>query len=247
MLIAMLISGRIDNYYDLKKILDNSTEHIIHLFLSINDDYEENKIFYDNFKDLFKKYIKQIYIKKYVCYDNFINTNIDTINNGNVYLKTLSCFYNDNNCFKLADEFENMNSINYELFVRYRSDIISDSLPNFNNYDKNILYVVKPFNYFTLAITDNPKGEYKNERRYCYGNTKYDGKYVTGDIAYGSKELMKIYCNCYDYIIEQNEINNGNYFICFEYNLTTYLYDSNVNFLFFDFDYKYNTDRFIKQ
>ena len=58
---------------------------------------------------------------------------------------------------------------------------------------------------------------------------------------------MKIYCNCYDYIIEQNEINNGNYFICFEYNLTTYLYDSNVNFLFFDFDYKYNTDRFIKQ
>ena len=38
--------------------------------------------------------------------------------------------------------------------------------------DKNILYIVKPFNYFTLAITDNPEGEYKNGRRYCYGNTK---------------------------------------------------------------------------
>jgi hypothetical protein len=119
-------------------------------------------------------------------------------------------------------------------------------LLDFDSYDKNILYCVKPPSFYTLCITDNINGEFKNGRRYCYGNTKYNGKYITGDIAYGNKELMRVYSNCYDYILQQNIINNGNYFISFEYNLTTYLYDTGINFLFFDYNYSYDENRFIK-
>ena len=229
MLIALLISGRINTYSNFEKILNNSINDEIHLFISINDNYDENKEFYDTFKNKFIKYIKYINIEEYKVPDGFKNTNIDTINNGNAYIRTLSCFYNDNKAFYLAEKYSEEEKINYDLFIRYRTDIIVDTLPNFNDYDKNILYCVKPPNFFTLTITDNPNGEFKNERRYCYGDIKYDGIYVTSDIAYGSKELMKIYCNCYNYILEKNEKNNGNYFICFEYNLTTYLHDILTN------------------
>lgn len=214
--------------------------------MSINDDYETNKLFYDTFKDTFKNNIKCIYINKYIIPTDFFNVNIDNKNLGDVYLKTLSCFYNDKKCYELANEFELANSLNYDLYLRFRSDIIVEYLPNFDNYDKDTLYCVKPPNFFTLAVTDNPEGEYKNGRRYCYGNIQHNGIYVTGDIAYGNKKLIKKYCNCYEYILEQNKINNGNYFICFEYNLTTYLYDININWKFFDNDYKYESNRYIK-
>ncbi len=161
-------------------------------------------------------------------------------------MKTLSCFYNDNKAFEMAEDYSNKYSINYDIFMRFRTDIEVNNFFNFLNFDKNILYCVKTPCTFTLAITDNPNGEFKNGRIYYYGNIKHNGLLVTGDIAYGTKELMRIYCNCYNYILEQNTLNNGNYFICFEYNLTTYLYDYNVNFNFFNYDYKYDTSRFIK-
>ncbi len=198
-----VISGRINTYSNFEKKFNNYLNNEIHLFISINDNYDENKEFYDTFKNKFKKYIKYINIEKYIVPNNFKNTNIHTINNGDVYIRTLSCFYNDYKSFNLAVKYSYEESINYDIFIRYRTDIIVDSLPNFNDYDKNILYCVKPPNFFSLAITDNPKGEFKNGRNYCYGDIKYNGVYVTGDIAYGNEELMKIYCNCYNYILEK--------------------------------------------
>jgi hypothetical protein len=38
-------------------------------------------------------------------------------------------------------------------------------------------------------------------------------------------------------------MNNGNYFICFEYNLTTYLHDIGINWQFFDYNYIYDIYR----
>ncbi len=43
-------------YHEFEKILQKETKHKIHLFISINDDYEENKIFYDILKKISKIY-----------------------------------------------------------------------------------------------------------------------------------------------------------------------------------------------
>jgi hypothetical protein len=107
----------------------------------------------------------------------------------------------------------------------------------------SVLFSVNPFFKFRLAITSNPNNEMINGRLHCYGDMKHNGKYVTNDIAYGNRKNMKIYCSCYDYIFEKNEENKGNYFICFEYSITTYLEDIGVKWKFFDYNYMYMEDR----
>lgn len=247
MKIALLLASRINSYENLEILIKQNKKYDIHIFASINDDYNTNKIFYDIFKDKFRNYIKKIVIDKYQLPLNFKTTNRHNLQLGDVYIKTLSYFYNDNIAFNMAVDYSIENNFQYDLCLRFRSDIIVSDFPDLSEYDPKILYCVKPVNFFTLAITDNPNGEYKNNREHNYGNVKHHGKFVTSDIAYGNIKLMNIYCNCYNYIIEQHFINNENYFICFEYNLTTYLEDSCVNYKFFDYDYKYASDRFIKQ
>jgi hypothetical protein len=242
MLIAVLISGRVNSYENFLHLLERTTNHTIHLYISVNDDEEEYKEFYEKFKIKFRKYIKKLHIEKYNLPNNFVNCNADVRINGPTFYRTLSCFYNDTMAMKFAKE----SSIDYDIYLRFRTDIIVDSFPSFETYDKDKLYCVDPLCKFTLAITDNPDGEFKNKRRYCYGNTAYNGVYVTGDIAYGNKELMDKYCNCYEHILEQNAKNNGNYFICFEYCLTTYLYDICINWQMFKYNYMYCENRFNK-
>jgi len=244
MLICILLSGRIKSYKYFEVLMNHIKHlHTVHLFISVNDELnEDNKLFYDEFKEKFKEFIKILKINKYSLPDNFINRNNDTISAGKL-INTLSCFYNDKMAFLESEKYSNMHSIDYDVYLRFRTDIIVNSLPDFNNFNKNILYCVKTVNNFNLAITDNPNGEYKNDRRHCYGNILHHGKYVTGDIAFGSKSQMKIYCNCYEYILEQNIKNNFNYFICFEYNLTCYLHDINVDWCFFNYDYNYHLNR----
>lgn len=242
MLIAVLISGRVNSYENFYKLLEKTSNHTVHLYISVNEEEEEYKEFYEKFKNKFCKYIKKINIEKYELPDNFRNCNTDVIMNSPTFYRTLSCFYNDMMAMKFAKE----SLIDYDIYLRFRTDIIVDSFPSFETYKKDKLYCVDPLCKFTLAITDNPYGEFKNGRRYCYGNTAYNGVYVTGDIAYGSKELMDKYCNCYDYILEQNAKNYGNYFICFEYCLTTYLYDIGINWEMFEYNYIYCENRFNK-
>lgn len=244
MLISILLSGRIKSYKNFERIMDIiKPHHTVHLFVSVNDELnDDNKNFYDEFKETFKDRIKMMSIHKYAIPDGFKNTNVDTEVAGKL-INTLSCFFNDKNAFSHAEHYADQNNIEYDVYLRFRTDIIVDSLPEFNGYDTTILYCVMPVSIFTLAITDNPDGEYKNGRRHCYGNTLHHGKYVTGDIAFGSRNLMKLYCGCYDYILEQNIKNNGNYFICFEYNLTCYLCDINANWVFFIYSYSYDDNR----
>jgi hypothetical protein len=246
MLICILLSGRIKSYKNFEILMNKIKDlHTIHLFVSVNDEFDENTTkFYNDFAEKFKEILKVIKIKKYVLPDGFVNTSQATKSAGKL-INTLSCFYNDKMVFLEAEKYSNDNNINYDVYLRFRSDIIADTLPNLNHFNKNILFCVVPVNFFDLAITDNPNGEYKNGRYYCYDvNRLHSGLFVTSDIAFGSKDLMKIYCNCYDYILEQNIQNNGNYFICFEYNLTCYLHDINVEWSFFDYDYKYDINRF---
>ena len=243
MIIAMLLSGRIKSYQNLLKILEKSNDEI-HLFISINDDYLKNNEFYDKLQKDFLKFLKNIQINDYILPSNFYNNNRHNIQNGMAYYRTLSCLYNDKRAFVMMKEYINNHNINYDYIIRFRGDIIADKIPEFNNFDKNILYCVIPYNDFTLAITANPNGEFKNGREHCYGNIKFNGLQCTNDIAIGNLSNMELYCNCYDYVLSKNIEYNGNYFICFEYSITTYLYENNINFEYFKYNYNYCNNRF---
>ena len=244
--IAILISGRIHHYSSLLTLLNNNKDNYnIHVFMSVNDnDFE----FYDKLKDDLKYFIKGINISKYEIPPNFYN--IFMIKCNNIYntaqYRTLSMLYNDNKCFNMAIDYKNKHNIQYDIYLRTRSDIICKDFP-FSKYSlksiNDYLYCVNPICKFTLAITNNPDGEFINGRHHCYGDVKHHGKYVTGDIAFGNEYNMMKYCNCYEYVLQKNEEYKGNYFICFEYSITTYLEDININWVFFDFDYAYIHNR----
>jgi len=249
MFICILLSGRVKSYKYFDALINRiKDKHTVHLFVSVNDELDETTtLFYSEFAEKFKDFLKVIKVQKYTIPEGFINTSIGTSMSGKLF-NTLSCYYNDKMAFLEAEKYSNEHNIDYEVYVRFRSDIIVENFPCFNNFNKNILYCVIPPSFFQLSVSDNPDGEYKNGRYYYYGNKeKHLGRFVTSDLAYGSKDLMRIYCKCYDYIIEQNIKNNGNYFICGEYNITCYLHDVNVDWCFFQLPYQYDTDRFIAQ
>ena len=241
--IAILLSGRVKKIKSFLSLLEKEkNRYDIDVFISINYTFSN---FYLKIQELLGPYLKGFNCVKYNLPDNF--SNVWLLKYNFVY-NTLSCLYNDKYCFKMATEYADKNEFEYDLYLRFRSDIIVDKLPDFNNEEINsVLFCVNPFFKFKLAITSNPNNESINGRFHCYGDMKHNGKYVTNDIAYGNRKNMKIYCSCYDYIFEKNEENKGNYFICFEYSITTYLEDIGVKWNFFDYNYIYMEDRSIEE
>lgn len=259
MKIAILLSGRIKSYDNFLNIL-RKKEKNIDVFISVNDIYSD---FYKKVIEDFGDYLKGFYCKEYnvplnfknIWYDkidDYFNPNLTQFGKNSAAYRTLSCFYNDTCCFKMATNYADYHNFEYNIYLRFRSDIIVDDFPYFDisKVNQNILFSVIPFCKFTMPITDNPNGEYKyydewkGDRYHYYGDTKHNGKYVTGDIAYGNRNTMSLYCCCYDYILKKNIENNGNYFICFECSLTTFLEDSEITWEFFEYDYKYVVNRF---
>jgi hypothetical protein len=260
MRVAVLLSGRVKKYKNFLKLLQkyasDNTNNQIDVFISANDTWCE---FYDTLKKHFGNLLKDINIEPYVIHPDFKN-NI-YLTNQNITLKnwthptttlynmtftSLSMLYNDQKSFNMAEKYAEHNNFQYDLYIRTRTDIVHNSFPfvdMFCNLDKNILYSANPFNKYTLCITDNIDGEYRDGRFYCYDDVRYNNKSVTGDIAFGNKDNMNIYCNAYNYYLEKNKQKNGNVYIIHECAVTVYLYDIGVNWEMFEFDYVYETNR----
>jgi hypothetical protein len=252
MRVAILLSGRVKKYNNFLKLLkEYVNKYEIHVFISVNDTWSE---FYDILKRQFGDLLKDIHVEPYIIHSDFSNnkylrTHVLPQMTYNTYMmtyNTLSMLYNDQKCFSMVEKYSEENNIQYDIYVRTRSDIIHTSFPfvdYFCNLDKNILYCINPLNKFTLAITDNPNDEYRNGRFHVYGNTQYNGKFVTNDISFGNKDNMNIFCNAYNYYLEMNKKENGNIFIIYENAVTVYLLDIGVNWSFFEFDYQYELNR----
>ena len=251
MRIAILLSGRVCKYKSFLELLENNKrKYDIDLFVSVNDEYDKNIQFYDKFIDDFNYYLKDIYIRKYIVPNNFHNEYLSSNKLHNYIYRSLSMFYNDNNCFNMAVKFADDNNFEYDLYLRTRSDIynselklpFSDYLDNINN---NILYCVNPINKFTICLT-NKNEQIINNRFHSHANKEdiiHHGKWVTGDISFGNIENMKKYCNCYDYVIQKNNEYNENFFICFEHTITMYLESINIKWNFFEYNYEYCESR----
>ena len=72
MRIAILLSGRVCKYKSFLELLENNKRNYeIDLFVSVNDEYNKNIQFYDNFMNDFSYYLKDIYIRKYILPNKF--------------------------------------------------------------------------------------------------------------------------------------------------------------------------------
>jgi hypothetical protein len=236
MRIALLITGRAARYDAcLLPILQNTPYHNIDIFMSINDEPCE---YYDIMQQLLAPYLKGLYIKKYEIpkdiFDIFnenesiathkMQVNLQKINGKFVPNNCLSMYYNAKNAFNMATEYADKNGFEYDTYMQFRSDIMNFSFPENIDIDSKYLHSAIPLCNFTSG------GIYKKP-------------IVCDAIAYGIREIMKIYCNTYDFVIKNTLIYSGKYYIAFECSLTDNIYDNNIPIKYHSIPYSLDKNR----
>ena len=241
MKIAILISGRITRYdVCLVNFLNNiSITHDADLFISINDENNECDYFKIMRKKL-KQWIKCCEIKKYVIPQEIIDifnpnesigyfknqANLQKINNKWLPYNCLSMYYNDNNCYKMALNYADINNFEYDVFLKYRSDIINTTIPDFSNVNSdeyNLHCAVPMCNFLSNGIFRKP---------------------IVCDIfAWGNKKSMNIYCNTYNYVIDKIKEYYGKYYVAGECSLTDNIYSNNLPVTYYNIRYSLDKNR----
>lgn len=204
--IALLISGRATCWeVCLKNVLEKSNNYDIDLFMSINSSNKDCKYF-KLMRDNLSLFLKGLYINEYKVPDDFVNTSNDVntvkqlVDNKYVPLNILSMWFNYNNAFKMACDYQTKNNFEYDLFMTFRSDIIIEKIPLFKNLKEDVLHSInQPCQFISFGI--------------------YKERIISPEWVYARKNIMSKYLETYDYIIEQSKINN-NYICHYESNVT---------------------------
>jgi hypothetical protein len=252
MKIALLLSGRIYRYREcLLPLLQNLKDDIeMDIFISVNDQSGE---YYDQVSLDLKPWLRCIRISKYEKPKDFRNTytelgfamqNLSHMTRNIVY-NILSLFYNDNVAFNMACEYADKNNFEYDCYMRFRADI-HVPLKEFPKItiSKDKLFCLRLS--YKLCVTDAcENGLFIDGKYHWFGCSKLNGLPSTGDIAYGSRSAMSIYCNTYDYSLQKDKESNE----CFigEYILTSNIYFNCKSFEFFDYEYYYDPYRSSKK
>jgi hypothetical protein len=213
--IALLIAGRATCWEScLLKVLNNSNDYDIDLFMSINNENTECNYF-KNMKDKLSFYLKGIYINKYIVPSNFINTSThpqtvkQLVNNQYVPLNILSMWYNYKNAFNMALEYERKNGFNYDYSMTFRSDIIIDKIPLFKMPEEGILYSInQPCQFISFGI--------------------HKVNIISPEWVFARQNTMTKYLETYDFILEQSHIDN-NYICHYESNVTDNCIEKCIN------------------
>lgn len=238
MKVAVLLSGRVKAYEPFLRVLENACKkHEIHVFISVNDNYSE---FYEILKQRFGPYLKGLECTPYQLPEDWHYTHASS--KTLPYVNALSCFYNDENAFRMACDYSDKNNIPYDIYIRTRSDIDieSNDFPEFDQRARNgILFGVRP--------PWNPRIWFQNtdptSQSGCYGNPNHNDKFATADVAYGNRDAMSVYSSTYKHILKKIKEENGNYMIWFEPSLTVHLEESGYPWEFFDYTYMYTPNR----
>jgi hypothetical protein len=221
---GMLIAGRIKCYDEnlienILKYLNENPNEWIDIHININD----NKYNLENYLNM--RYMKYPFIATLNSLNYEINQYyIDiynkkkTINNP---MTLMSSFYTLMKAFCQLNYYKNENKINYDLIIKYRSDIVCNKIPDLNKY----LYLKK-----------------EDKKIITPSNYRYGEEYIANDqIGIGNYNSMSIYCNVYPYI-DIYEYNNISFHP--ETLLAFHLYKNNIEIDFFDYnDYYLNLNR----
>lgn len=223
MKIAILISGRLIGYeVCLIPFLENIINHDIDLFISINDNDSE---YYTIAKQQLSKWLKSFYIQKFEFPENFNHTpkkfsHYKLINGEYRPYNALSMYFNDNKAFQLMEEYSKTKNITYDIIMKFRSDIITSGFPDINNFNPDIIYSVVPNCFFKDGL--------------------YNQLIISDIWLYGSINVMKIYCNTYNFLFDILNTRNGDYYIAGEACPTDNCYINKINVEYFNI--KYNLD-----
>jgi hypothetical protein len=98
--------------------------------------------------------------------------------------------------------------------MTFRSDIIIDKIPLFEKVEENVLYSTKqPCHFISFGIHKIP--------------------IISVDWVFAKKDIMKLYLETYNFIIEQSKIDN-NYICHYESNVTDNCIEKNINIVRID-------------
>lgn len=228
--IALLISGRAARYEVcllpfLEKI--DETKYKIDLFMSIND---EMCPYYEGMKIKLNKWLRKLHMSRYNLPDDYKHTH--SLKNGTrfingkwVHYNQMSSYFNDLNAFNIAKEFSEANDIQYDYYMKFRSDLITNSFPNLKEPTSEIkLYSIIPiYNVITSGI--------------------YKVPVVALEWVWGNKETMAKYCNTYIFVLETLKKLDGNYYIGFEDCVADNVYHNNVVVEYVNIEYNLDKNR----
>lgn len=242
MRVAILISGRLKCYETRLLPLLKNSNYDIDLFISINAERDEyhNKALND-----LSKWLKGEYICTFLVpqeYKNiFINLN-SGINEPLPY-NQLSMFFNDRKCFELATEYADNNKFEYDAYMKYRSDIITDELPDIKTKNDYKIFSVVPWNNYYSSVIDRSKPTIYNSAGDWRLPETINIPWVSDAIAYGNRISMDAYTQTYNYCLEMNQLWNGYYPIAFEPSLCQNIYDKKIPVEFFHQPYSLDPSR----
>jgi len=242
MRVAVLISGRLKCYERCLIPLLESSDYDIDLFISINaerDDYHNQAL------NNLSKWLKGEYICPYVIpqhyKDIFINMNSGT--NEPLPYNQLSMFFNDQKAFELATQYADDNNFEYDVYMKYRSDIITNSLPSIQTIEEYKLFSVVPWNSHYSPVIDRSKPAIYNGPGDWHLQETIDAPWVSDAIVYGNRIVMDAYTKTYEYCLELNELWKGLYPIAFEPSVTQNIYDKGLEVEYFSAPYTIDPSR----
>jgi hypothetical protein len=231
MRIAMLISGRAARYEVCLLPILEACEYDIDLFLSINDN---DGLYYSIMREKLAKWVKGLYIKPYIIPADFktefrhndYTMCYQKINGVWLPRNQLSMYYNDNNAFNMACDYSVQNGFEYDIFMRFRSDIFNIGIPKLLPVDPSslVLHSILPFCIYST-----------------FG--KHKRRAISSDWVWGNKKTMAIYCNTYEYVLNENNKMNGTYLFHFESNHADNMIDNSVQIEYHNIKYDVDANR----
>ena len=233
MRVAVLISGRAARYELCLLPLLQKNKYNFDLFVSVNDNHSK---YYDNMESDLHPWLKELYIEPYFVPKEFVNTHPQTIrqyiNEEFVPHNIMSMYFNDKNAFQMATKYADRNKFEYDAYLKFRSDIISDDMPDIQKSNEKKVFSAIPSCDFNTPIVNRESKTYGDEV-----------PIVSDAIAYGNRQTMADYCNAYDFVLEVNKEWNGNYLLNFENCLTQQVYDKGLPIQRFNYPYKLDGNR----
>lgn len=217
---AITINGRFtcqqENLFpQVIKYLNENKNEWIDIYIAVNDDNDKTNS-YLNDKYMNYPFIAYFHSEKFIIPDKYINycntapeTNIRNVIS-DFYTKTL-----------LSKEILLSNN-DYDLIMKYRSDIVANQLPNLKEY----LYLKNIKNTVLIPNTHH------------YGHQCYS---INDQICISNKETIHIYLNIYNFI--DKYLNDDNIILHPETLVHHNLLKNNINIILFDYNYFLNDKR----
>jgi len=126
----------------------------------------------------------------------------------------------------MACDYSVVQGFEYDIFMRFRSDIFNVGIPKLSLVDSNtiVLHSILPLGIHTT-----------------FG--KHKRRAISSDWVWGNKKTMAIYCNTYEYVLKENNKMNGTYLFHFESNHTDNMVDNSVQIEYHTISYNVDANR----